>query len=195
MSIIKVAKHYNVLIDDDFEYLKYHNWVVYNTHGIIYAKRRNTDKWFNWNMSWDVVGKPEKGLVVDHINGEGLDNRRINLRVITYRQNSQNRHSERTSHYPGVYKKGKKWAATMTLNGIVVSLGTFDEELDAFNEYKKTNSLLGFPEVIMPFVEESPSDPNLVTRNEYFRMLQLMKQDGLNDREIEENLKGVKVAE
>jgi hypothetical protein len=195
MIRIRVNRHYDVLVDDDCEYLKYYSWMVYRIRGIFYAKRRNQDKWFNWNMSWDVVGKPEPGFVVDHINGQGLDNRRENLRIITYRQNSQNRHSESTSKFPGVYRRNNRWAATMTIEGKVTYLGTYTTEEEAFAAYKLANEILGFPEVIMPFTEEALIDYNKVSRNEYFRMLQLMKQDGLSDQEIEENLKGVEIIE
>lgn len=195
MISIKITKHYNVLIDDEFEYLQCYNWTVYRKRSIFYAMRRAYGKYFNWNMSWDVAGRPEKGFVVDHINGEGLDNRRSNLRIITQRQNCQNKHTKSTSHYPGVRRKEDKWVATIGLNGVPTHLGTYSSELEAFNAYKAMNKSLGFPEVIMPFTEEPPIDYSKVTRYEYFHMLQLMKQDGLSDREIEENLKGVEIAE
>jgi len=77
----------------------------------------------------------------------------------------------------------------------LLHLGSYDVELDAANAYKAVNDSLGLPEVIQPFTEEPKVDPNVISRDEYFRMFQLMKQDGLSDEEIEGNLKGVRIAE
>ena len=196
MISIKITKKHNALVDFDYEYLQAFSWSVIRPGGnILYTIRKIPHEFSYWNMSWDVVGRPKEGFVVDHINGEGLDNRKVNLRIITYRQNSQNRHTKGTSSYPGVHREGNKWAAAMTLNGLPIQLGTYTNELEAFNTYKATNESLGFPEVIMPFTEEAPIDYSKVTRNEYFHMFQLMKQDGLSDQEIDENLKGVEIVE
>lgn len=55
---------------------------------------------------------PGDGFVVDHINGNRLDNRRENLRVILPGQNSQNRTtSSGASRFRGVHPKGSKWVA------------------------------------------------------------------------------------
>ena len=62
-----------------------------------------------------IMGKPQKGLVVDHINHNGLDNRRDNLRFVTISQNNQNTRSTKnsSSQYKGVSwnKTNKKWRA------------------------------------------------------------------------------------
>jgi len=68
----------------------------------------------------------------------------------------------------------------------------------AYGKYFAWNmswDVIGLPEVIQPFTEEPKVDPNVISRDEYFRMFQLMKQDGLSDEEIEGNLKGVRIAE
>lgn len=73
------------------------------------------------------------GLEVDHINGDRLDNRRSNLRVVTHAENAQNHPSRRgTSIYRGVYRnKRGRWIAQGKLNGAVTYLGTYDTELEA----------------------------------------------------------------
>jgi hypothetical protein len=85
-----------------------------------------------------------KGLVVDHINGNGLDNRRVNLRIATHRQNCRNRRgAERnsTSEYLGVswHKRAHKWAAFICerRNRRCVStyLGVFNSEAEAARAY------------------------------------------------------------
>lgn len=74
---------------------------------------------------------PRKG---DHINGDTLDCRRSNLRVVTNAQNAQNQGSRGgSSAYRGVTwdKSRGKWMASATLNGRRTTIGRFDSELDA----------------------------------------------------------------
>jgi hypothetical protein len=73
-------------------------------------------------------------MVVDHINGDQLDNRKANLRLLTRGQNIQNRHkSQGASKYRGVCwdKSRQKWKATVTLNYKAHQLGRFDTEEEA----------------------------------------------------------------
>ena len=97
-------------------------------------------------MHWAVLKlKPPKGMVVDHKDGDGLNNQESNLRVITYRQNSQNRHDKPTSKYPGVswHKLTKKWIAHISISGKVYHLGSFTTEEEAYEKYKHMVSLTG----------------------------------------------------
>lgn len=81
---------------------------------------------------WDVAG-----MVVDHINGDGLDNRVENLRVITQGQNSINQRKRKscTSKFRGVYKFRDKWQARIMLDYKRKHLGTFATEVEAANAY------------------------------------------------------------
>jgi hypothetical protein len=74
------------------------------------------------------------GLEVDHMNHDRLDNRRVNLRVVTHAQNDQNRPSlQRTSMYRGVSwdKLNHSWRATVRPEGRQITLGHYVAELDA----------------------------------------------------------------
>lgn len=66
-----------------------------------------------------------KGLQVDHINRNTLDNRKSNLRIVTSRENNMNKRNN--SKVPGVrwHTQGKKWNARITIRGKEKSLGMF----------------------------------------------------------------------
>ena len=78
-------------------------------------------------------------LVCDHINHDGLDNRRKNLRNCTRQQNSFNISAMRDSSVPlkGVSfnKKTKKYVGRICVDGKSVHLGTFDEAAGAGRAY------------------------------------------------------------
>jgi len=77
----------------------------------------------------------------DHINRNGLDNRRCNLRLATSCQNGWNRskHKNNTSGYTGVQwvKSAKKWRAVITVNKKTYYLGLFEDKKDAARAYNK----------------------------------------------------------
>ena len=78
-------------------------------------------------------------MEVDHINHDGLDNRRCNLRICTSAQNLCNRRKncEATSQYKGVYWYGQrnKWRVDVSINGRTKYVGIFANELDAAMAY------------------------------------------------------------
>lgn len=69
----------------------------------------------------------EKGQVIDHINGNKLDNRKINLRFVTKSQNGQNRKCKGITYD----KERKKWCANIVVNGKRHYLGRYDTEDEA----------------------------------------------------------------
>lgn len=76
---------------------------------------------------------------VDHINGNGTDNRRENLRIASHAQNLANRDGWRnsSSKYKGVtfYKRDQKWQAKIAPHGKSIHLGYFEDEMEAAKAY------------------------------------------------------------
>ena len=86
--------------------------------------------------------KAPVGLVVDHINHNGLDNRKANLRIATRAQNS--RYSKKTknkfsSNYKGLYfhRLERRWRVRITENGRTRYVGQFKDEIEAAKAYDR----------------------------------------------------------
>lgn len=78
------------------------------------------------------------GMVVDHIDGDGLNNRRSNMRVCTVAENQWNSRKQRvkaTSQFKGVYRAGGSWVAVIRANGARHHLGSFADEKKAAAAY------------------------------------------------------------
>jgi hypothetical protein len=86
-----------------------------------------------------LVMKAEKGDVVDHINRDPLDNRLVNLRVCSHRENMLNRKGNHgsVSGFKGVALKRNKWRARIKVYGKEKSLGSFDTKEQAALAYNK----------------------------------------------------------
>jgi hypothetical protein len=98
-----------------------------------------------------VLGRHlERNEKVDHINGNGLDNRRCNLRVVTHAENLANRPGwkQSSSKYKGVtfFKRDQKWQAKICPKGKTIHLGYFEDEKEAAHEYNKA-AILHFGEM------------------------------------------------
>lgn len=97
---------------------------------------------------------PPVGMVVDHINDNGLDNRRCNLRIVTARQNIVRcRHMPTDTGYLGVYRNARSFTALITVDRMRIWLGNFDTAVEAAIErdraakkYRGEFARLNFPE-------------------------------------------------
>lgn len=118
----------------------------------VYAKRACGDTTQSLHRA---ILRTATGNVVDHINGNGLDNRRQNLREATKPQNSINRLNRKIpkSGFFGVTQNRKRWVASIRKETGFVYIGIFKEAEDAarardavvFKEYGEF-AVLNFPE-------------------------------------------------
>lgn len=133
------GKDFAKVDDSDYEALSQFNWTLAvrkRKDGTVrkYAIRtcKKSEKWTSESMHGRLVGELPKGLMVDHEDGDGLNNQRDNLRSANHAQNMMNKGkgARGTSKYKGVYKNpnSEKWRA-------VVSLGSYDTEEDAARAY------------------------------------------------------------
>jgi hypothetical protein len=92
-----------------------------------------------------LVASPPPGFIVDHADGNTLNNTRQNLRVCTYSQNSANAVKKKfktgkpTSDFKGVFynKQNNNWRCRIQLHGAVKEVGSFKNERDAAEAYNR----------------------------------------------------------
>lgn len=153
------AREYSLVDDEDFEKFNQYMWCVFNKKSELKYAARNiyseaTKKWKVIFLHREIMKTP-KGFVVDHINHDGLDNRKENLRNCTTAENLRNarRTEDNTSGYKGVCwnKLRKKWYAYACVSGKRIHLGCFfDKEKaaraydDAAKKYYKEFASLNF---------------------------------------------------
>jgi len=136
---IPLTEGHVALVDEaDYEAVAAYRWraLIRPTSRTVYAQRvTSSDGKKSTLLLHRFLVKAPKGLEVDHIDGNGLNNTRANLRVGTHAENMRNRRRrcDNSSGYIGVHwhKRDRKWVARITLHGKLKSLGYFDTPEDA----------------------------------------------------------------
>lgn len=139
MKVIYTRKGEEILVDAaDYEWLNQYTWHITESKGHKSIRSR-------------ILGKVEKihrlitgcpnGLVVDHINGDTLDNRRVNLRVCTQKENVRNKRkmSLGAHKYKGICRmsRGPNWRAQIRVNGKNIFSRSKSSQEAAALEYNK----------------------------------------------------------
>jgi len=123
---------------DDYEKLAKYRWYCEHEGNTSYAVRTKNGK--RIYMHRQILDAP-KGKVVDHKDGNGLKNRKSNLRLCTRAQNMRNRRPwlRCSSKYKGVSWDtcGNHWRARITFNGKKIHIGHFDDEVEAARAYDR----------------------------------------------------------
>ena len=138
---IPLASGKSVIIDlDDYILVMNYKWWESKNKNLSYAYANDKDRNYI-SMHRLLLGLTKgDGIKIDHINGNGLDNRKENLRFCTRSQNNMNRKKARgVSKYKGVcrYESRDKWVAVVKVNGAAHNLGYFEREIDAAKAYNR----------------------------------------------------------
>ncbi|MFA5554549.1 MAG: HNH endonuclease [Phycisphaerae bacterium] len=155
---IPLTRGEHAIVDpEDYEWLIQYKWHTNRRGEKIYAVNSRMEKMHRMIMSKELrienlecrikskevssqnsEGRRRSEIFVDHINGDGRDNRRANLRLATAMQNAWNvRRTRGKSRYRGVkwHKYMKKWTAVISVCGKRRHLGYFDDEDAAARAY------------------------------------------------------------
>lgn len=139
MKTIQLTQGKRAIIDDvDFESLFIYRWLAHKTRNVVYAVRwegigRGRQPRF---MHREILGL-KRGEIADHIDGNGLNNRRKNLRKCTPSQNSMNRRSK------GIHwiEDRRRWQVTITAGGKTHWIGRFKTEKEAKMKFAEARKI------------------------------------------------------
>lgn len=153
---IKLTRGKVALVDkSDYKYLSQWKWFC-DAQGYASRNEKIDGKRTKVRMH-RVIAKTPEGMCTDHINGNRLDNRKINLRVVNKSQNGMNRNCnfKTVTGYKGVTRRADtgKYRAYITKEGKRIWLGQFNTAYEAaqsynnaaiemFGEYSKLNVIL-----------------------------------------------------
>lgn len=142
---MKKIEYHNgtVLVDDaDYEAVMSRTWHIMELGHNKYAVRleKIDGKYRNLSMHRFILGITDSKVFIDHINKNGLDNRRENMRLCTAAENCRNKRKHKDgvhSKYIGVtwHNIGNRWYARIVVDGKTISLKTFKTEIEAAKAY------------------------------------------------------------
>jgi hypothetical protein len=164
MKTINLTKGYVAMVDDDdYARINQYEWCVgVTTHGdgskTLYAKRCANKTETFYLMHRLILSITDPTIEVDHVDHNGLNNQKHNLRVATSSQNQGNAQvrSDNTSGFKGVtwHKHQKRWLPQLQTKERKIYLGSFVDKVKAalaydkaareyFGEFAHTNESLG----------------------------------------------------
>ena len=127
---------------EDYAFLMQWKWCANKNGNTFYAKRfaKTVNGKYKLILMHRLINKTPKHSYTDHKNGNGLDNRKSNIRTATINQNGANRKKNKigTSKYKGVTwnKALGKWKTYIRVNKELIHLGYFTNEEEAANAYR-----------------------------------------------------------
>lgn len=132
-----------LLDNEDYDKISKFHWGV-NKDGCVQARIDNKTTCIH-RLILNIFSKD---LVVDHIDGNPLNNQKSNLRICNKDKNSKNRRlsSRNISGYKGVSKTKDRYKAIIVNNKKHIYLGTFDTKEEAAKAYHKEYAVLNFPD-------------------------------------------------
>jgi hypothetical protein len=136
VSTPKFPNTFTMVDDADFDWLNQWKWCMGNDGYVRRSEQRN-GKHIRIFMHREIL-KPPLGMLGDHRFGNTLDNRRENLRICTYADNSRNRKRASNTKFPrGVswHRRDKRFRAQIKVNRRYIYLGAFRTEVEAAAAY------------------------------------------------------------
>ena len=135
---IPLSKGYVALVDPDTAKIaNCFKWSALETGNKVYAVRENSNGKYSYMHRLILGAGPED--IVDHIDGNGLNNTKVNLRIVTKSQNAFNSFIIRgKSKYKGVWYKPNRpnpWVAQTQIDGVKYRLGHYQTEEQAAEAY------------------------------------------------------------
>jgi hypothetical protein len=139
-AIMLTKGAYAIVDEEDYQRLSQYNWCL--------AARSHTDYAANYTnnccrlLHREVLKLSKGEPMVDHINHNGLDNRKCNLRLCTRNENAYNslkKGKNTSSKYKGVCfdKNRDKWTASICKDKVRLNIGRFDTEIEAAKSYNE----------------------------------------------------------
>jgi hypothetical protein len=139
----------------DYEWLNQYRWNAFESGGKFYARRSVPGGTI---LMHRAIMQTPPGMVVDHIDRNGLHNRRANMRNCTPQQNEHNKPPRGArSRFKGVYPHGDKWQAVIKHQGERFYLGIFDNETEAAHARDAKAKELQGPFAYLNFPKEPPA--------------------------------------
>lgn len=141
----KFGDHFAKIDDCDFEMISKYKWLTVRSFGCSYA---STSKkiFFNGKLRHvrmhRIILNCSDGEIVDHKDGDGLNNQRQNIRKCTCLENSRNKDNRKKKSrisFKGVgwHKATKKFRAYINISYRHLSLGYYENEYDAARAYNE----------------------------------------------------------
>ena len=131
-----------IVDDEDFDYLNQFKWLAnkqkndkfYVGRNIPVSNKKQSKIWMH-----RFIMNPEKGMVIDHLDGNPLNNQKNNLRICTHAENMRNSKipKNNTSGFKGVsfVKKHNTYESSIRINNIKIYLGYYIDPKDAAKAY------------------------------------------------------------
>lgn len=138
--------NFAIVDDEDYNVLSKFKWCRKQCKNLIYAHGAYIAGSQKHTLMHKMILWTPKGYCIDHIDGNGLNNRRSNLRIVTQKQNSWNhkKNSNNTSGFLNVFwrKNRNKWSALAQKDGKVYYNGLYVKKDDAKNAAKELREKL-----------------------------------------------------
>ena len=142
MVKIDLGNNQFALVDyEDYEYLNELKWHLHKNGNQLYAQTTFYENKKRKQIYMHRLILEPKEKCIDHVNGNGLDNRKCNLRMCERHENALNRKKNinNLSGFKGVswFKPSQKWRAQIQYKKIVYHLGSYEKRIDAARAYNE----------------------------------------------------------